>query len=431
MPRPDRGSTSSGAALSYRAVLALPHARGPFTAAMWARLGYGLLGLPLLLSLREGTGSYAVAGTATGLFGLVGAVFGPARARLVERRRSALMPLATCYAALLAALAAACALHVPGPLAVGLAFLAGLCPPPVGPLMRALWGRLAPDEALRRRALSLDTAAESTIFALGPVAGGFLVAVCSAPVVLAGCAALALSGFGLFSAALRRLPVTVRAAPSAGAAAGSPLRVAYLPTLLVLVWAVATAFAVAQIAVVAAWGTVSAGTLTALFSVGGVLGGLVYGRGRWPGALLHRALVLAAGSAACYGLPALAYAPAAAGAALLLAGACTDILLVTAYQLVELRVPGGSRAEAGAWLNTAYNLGAATGAAAGGVLVDRWGPPTSFTVTAALIGLCAAVCAALATGRRPTRRARPPAVHADLGRPGSRHPGEPSGARHR
>jgi predicted MFS family arabinose efflux permease len=399
---------------------------------MWARLSYGLLALPLLLALRDGTGSYAVAGTATGVFGLVGAVFGPARARLVERRAPALMLLAAAYAACLALLAAACAVHVPGPLAVGLAFLAGLFPPPVGPLMRALWGRLAPDEALRRRALSLDTAAESTVFALGPVFGGFLVAVCPAPAVLAGCAGLVLTGFGLFAAALRRVPVAVRAAVSAGAAAGSPLRVAHLRPLLVLVWAVAAAFAVGQIAVVAAWGTVAAGTLSALFSVGGVLGGLLYGRWRWRGALVHRPLVLAAGSAACYGLPALAYAPAAAGVALLLAGACADVLLVTAYQLVEHLVPAGSRTEAGAWINTAYNLGVATGAAGGGVLVDLWGPAMSFTATAGLIGLCTALCAALAPRRRPAARTQPRAAPTPSRGPRqeSRHPGEPSRPQH-
>ena len=60
MSRPVRGGAS------YRAVLALPHARSLFAAAMLARLSYGLLSLPLLLTLRQSTGSYAVAGTGAG-----------------------------------------------------------------------------------------------------------------------------------------------------------------------------------------------------------------------------------------------------------------------------------------------------------------------------------------------------------------------------
>src|SRR5215469_7531801 len=158
MSRPAQGGTS------YRAVLMLPNARGPFAAALLARLCYGLQGLPLLITLRNATGSYAVAAAAASVFGLAVAVLAPARARLVQRHASALMMLATCYALALSALAGAGALRAPA----GIAFLAGLFPPPVGPLMRALWSRLAPDKAYLQRALSLDTAAETATFALGP-----------------------------------------------------------------------------------------------------------------------------------------------------------------------------------------------------------------------------------------------------------------------
>ncbi|BDM74462.1 hypothetical protein HEK616_79490 (plasmid) [Streptomyces nigrescens] len=399
MPSPDRGSAS------YRAVLALPHARSLFAAAMLARLCYGLLGLPLLLTLREGTGSYAVAGTATGLFGLTGALLGPVRARLVERHRHALILLAVSYAVLLSALAAACAActgRLPVLLAICLAVLAGLCPPPVGPLMRTLWGKLTTDTVQRQCALSLDTAAESTVFALGPVLGGFLIAVSSAPTVLTVCAALVITGFGLLAAALRRASVSVRATSPAAGRPRSPLRAMGFLPLLLLVLGIAAALSLCEIAIVAAWGTVAAGVLTTLFSAGGVLGGLVYGRRHWRGALAHRPLVLVAASALCYALPAMVYAAPAAGAALLLAGACADVLLITAYQLVDALVPEGSRTEAGAWLNTAYNLGAALGAAVGGVLVDRSGPPAAFAVTAASLGACALICALCTLRRRAT-----------------------------
>ena len=65
MSRPSQGGAS------YRAVLALPRARSLFAAAMLARLSYGFAPLPLLLALKQGTHSYAVAGLASGLFGLV------------------------------------------------------------------------------------------------------------------------------------------------------------------------------------------------------------------------------------------------------------------------------------------------------------------------------------------------------------------------
>ncbi|MEV4611432.1 hypothetical protein AB0K43_02355 [Kitasatospora sp. NPDC049258] len=122
MTRPTRGGAT------YRAVLALPPARLPFAAALLARLCYGLLPLPLLLSLQHGTGSYLVAGAATGLFGLTGALLGPLRARLVERRPAALTALSLCCTTALASIAAGCALGIGAWPAVGLAVLAGVFP---------------------------------------------------------------------------------------------------------------------------------------------------------------------------------------------------------------------------------------------------------------------------------------------------------------
>ncbi len=158
--------------------------------------------------------------------------------------------------------------------------------------------------------------------------------------------------------------------------------------MLLLTAVIAAAVDGFAIAAVAAWGAPTAGILTGLFSVGGVLGGLAYGRRQWPGSLAGRPVLLAGCSAACYAATAVAYLPAVSGAALLLAGACADVLLVTTYQLVNVLVREESRTEAGAWLNTAFNLGAAAGSAGGGLLVDRSGSHLTFAAVAALTGLC-------------------------------------------
>jgi predicted MFS family arabinose efflux permease len=403
MPRPVRGSAS------YRAVLALPRARLLFCAALLARLCYALLGLPLLLALRGATGSYGVAGTAAGLFGLGGALLGPARARLVERRPAALPGLALSYAALLLALAAACALPAAPALTCGLAVTAGLLPPPVGPLMRTVWARLAGEGRQRQAALSLDTAAESTVFAAGPALGGLLVAMCGAPAALACCAIVVLLGFGLLTAALRDRPARPGAGPAAPGARG-PLRGTGFAPLLVPVLGAAAALALAEIAAVAAWGTPAAGVLTTLASVGGVLGGLLYGRSRPPGSLERRPLALGFGCALCYALPAAAYGLPGAGAGLLAAGACESVLLITMYELVAQLFAEGPSMAAGAWVNTAYNLGAALGTPLGGLLLDRSGPRPALAAAAAVAGACTAVGAgvrarALRAGVVPARGA--------------------------
>ena len=122
MSRPSTGSAS------YRAVLALPHARGMLAASLLPRLCYGMTGLPLLIALRDGTGSYAVAGLATSLYGLSVALLGPYRARITRGQRGfAFMLLAIGYVLFLTALAVACASHAPAIVDVTLVVLAGLC----------------------------------------------------------------------------------------------------------------------------------------------------------------------------------------------------------------------------------------------------------------------------------------------------------------
>ncbi|MEU2631460.1 MFS transporter [Kitasatospora sp. NPDC007106] len=401
MSRSFRGS------VGYRAVLSLPHARAPFAAALLARLSYGVLPLPLLLALRDGTGSFAAAGAAAGVFGLLSALLGPARARLVSRRPAALMVLTCCYTLLLFALAAGSAVGLPSWAAVLLAAAAGVFPPPVGPLMRTVWGELTDGEEQRRCALSLDTVAESTIFACGPVLGGLLAAHTTAARALAVCALLALAGFAAFARALRGRPAALPE-PAAGGTVLGPLRAPGFAPLLAVVCAVAAALAVDELVVVAAWGAGAAGPLLALFSVGGAVGGLVYGRLAWRAAPGRRLLLLAAAATVCYGLPAVLFAPPGAALGLFLAGACTDALLVTGYLLVEDLVPAGARTEAGAWVNTAYNLGGALGSAAGGLLADRADPAAAFTAAAVFLGGVTALVAL-----RPSRlrdRAEPAVV---------------------
>lgn len=388
MSRPAQGGTSASPA-SYRAVLSLPHARAPFAAATIARLCYGLQGLPLLITVLNATSSYAVSGAATAAFGLGAALLGPARARLVARRPRALALLATAYAVALAALAMASAVRLPPAIAVTIAVLAGLCPPPVGPVMRALWGTLTPTPAHLQRALSLDTAGESSAFALGPALAGALIKAVSAEMTLAACAALMLAGCLPLAWAVAGRPGEHAAAGGAGEGRGA-FRMGRLWGVGLLIFAVAGAFCAAEIAVVAAWGTVTVGVLLALFPLGGVTGGLAYGRRDWRAPLASRPRMLGIAAAACYAIPVLAFAPVTVGAALCLAGAATDILLVTTYQLVDAAVPRARHAEAGAWLNTAYNLGAALGTAVGGILAGSAGPRLSFAVVAAFAGLCAA-----------------------------------------
>uniref|UniRef100_UPI0015F0DB7D MFS transporter n=1 Tax=Streptomyces shenzhenensis TaxID=943815 RepID=UPI0015F0DB7D len=162
---------------SYAAVLRVPYARRTFLAALVARLSYGTVSLSVLLSVTGATGSYAVSGLVMALFGGTVVVLLPVRATLVDRYgpRRVLPSLAALYSALLCLLAVLTWRPGAPPAALATAAaLTGCVAPPLGPTMRAVWGRLADDPALLRRAYSLDGVAEELLFVSGPALVGLL-----------------------------------------------------------------------------------------------------------------------------------------------------------------------------------------------------------------------------------------------------------------
>ena len=128
---------------SYAALLRLPHAARTFGAALVGRLSYGVVFLSLVLAVTRVTGSYAVAGGVISLFGLTSSLLSPFRARLIDRHepRKALLPMTALYGLLLGAMAAVTwQPGAPAALLWMLGAACGACTPPLGPLMRTLWG---------------------------------------------------------------------------------------------------------------------------------------------------------------------------------------------------------------------------------------------------------------------------------------------------
>jgi predicted MFS family arabinose efflux permease len=181
---------------------------------------------------------------------------------------------------------------------------------------------------------------------------------------------------------------------------------------LLLVLGTAAALALEEVAAVSRWGAGATGALLTLCSVGGVVGGLLYGRRVWHTAASRRILALGAAAVAALALTAAAPLLPVAAVAMLTLGACLDMLLITAYLLVDQLFPEGARMEAGAWVNTAYNLGCALGSALAGTLLDSRGSLTVLVAAASAAGL--GTLAAVADGRfsrrpplRPSTRAEP------------------------
>ncbi|MGW3361181.1 MFS transporter [Streptomyces bungoensis] len=407
---------------SYAALFHIPHASRTFAAALTGRLSYGLVSLAMMLTTTHATGSLAAAGTVMALFGAASMFLSPARAALIDRHgaRHTLIPMSSLYAGLLTAFAVTAWRPGAPALAIGaLAVAAGACTPPLGPTMRTVWSRLVPNEALLRRAYSLDGVLEEILFVSGPLIVGAVVQ--GAPPA----AAVALSALLVWSGTLAFVmsppvadirPATVKTARTGrrwqgGRALARPVVVALgvgLSLGAVDLLVVAFAEQHHHRAATAAW-------VLAALSLGSALGGLLNGAadGRLsPGARLP----LTAGG---LGLALLAAAFAPSLGTLTVAVACAGFFvapaLTTSYLVADATAPAGFRTQAGAWVNTAVNAGSSGGAAAVGLLLGRLSLGWCFAIsgaaslTAALVTLRTAPTAPRGPGRSCCRTMPTPA----------------------
>lgn len=290
--------------------------------ALVGRIPDSIAATAIVVLVRSVTGSYSTVGFAAGAFGIGTAVSAPLTGRAVDRlgQRRMLPVLTVAFAGAPAALAAAC-----GHLAAGeldaLAVVAGLVRPPIEAALRAMWPRLVPPAQVDA-AYALDSTVQELIWIAGPLLLALLLATGRPQLPLIACAVVSVVGTVLYAMGLRAAP---GGRPDASSAPG-PLRRSALRILLVPAACYGVATGILNLALVAfagAHGGVAwAGVLVAVWGVGSLAGGLLYGSRDWGGPVETRAM-------SCLAL---------FGAALLLL-AVTPGLVVLALLMIPLGVP--------------------------------------------------------------------------------------------
>ncbi|WNI28378.1 MFS transporter [Streptomyces sp. ITFR-6] len=385
---------------SYAAVLRTPHAARTFGAALLGRLSYGIVPLAMLLAIKDATASYSAAGGAMAVFGAASVLLSPARAALIDRYgpRRVLPPIAGLYAAALCALALAAWRPGAPALALGApAVAAGLCTPPLGPVMRTLWSGLVPDRELLRRAYSLDGVAEELLYVTGPLLVGLIVrAGRPSAAVLAGAVLVVVGTLALVSSpVVSRGHTNTKAAPAEAPAAPRPvLRTSPALRRTALVTAsVGICLGAVELLVVAFTeqrGQAEAVSwVLAALSAGSAVGGLAYGAVRWKSANRMRLAAAAAGMGAALAVAGLSPRLYVLAAAVAVAGLFVGPVLTTGYLIADESVDPARRTQAGAWVNTAFNTGSSAGTATVGLLVERLPLALCFALAAAPALLCA------------------------------------------
>lgn len=277
-----------------RGVIATPGLPRLLAFALMGELPNGMLGLAILLRITQDGGSYARGGLVSAVAAIGTGSLAPVWSRLADRRGQTivLVPAAIAIVITTSVLATLAPNGTLWPLLV-VSLIAGASQPPAAVCARALWPAVVKDEALLEATYSIDSSMIELIFIVGPllvVAINGLVNGAAAIVttgILAGTGAL---GFATSSASRRFRHRAAREA--AGTAQPTKRRALASPGVRVLVFtafAMVAGFAAVDVSTVAAArhlsGNGAVGVLIAIWSIGSLIGGLIYGSRGWPAAL--------------------------------------------------------------------------------------------------------------------------------------------------
>jgi len=407
----------SGARAGYRQLLAQPGTVLFILASLAARLPVTMASLALILAVSAAY-SPGAAGLCAGAMTLASALAGPRRGRLADQfgpSRVLLTSGAGCTLALGSAIAAMRWLSAPVPVLMACCAVAGMCTPPVAPVVRTAWRRhLATAPDLLHAAQAWESTAIDVTYVIGPAIVAILASAVSALCTLAVAAAAGLAGCTALAATR---PIRAAGSREEECPRGSlrPWHVPGLVPLLTIAATTSAAITATELATVHAArlnGTpAAAGWLVAALSAGSIIIGLGYGAHRPPGSS-HAHLAACCGiwtvaQLACAPLP-----PLYGIAALLAIGGAGLAPGITAqYAIAADLTPVRAQTETFAWLNSTGRLGSAAAAIAAGWLPASGG----YLLSAALAA--AALLITVTPGHRGPPRGQHRRGH-DRGQPG-------------
>ncbi len=371
----------------YSALFALPGVARLFAIAFVARLPQAMTGVVVTLhvvtTLHRG---YGEAGLVTAVMTVGMAIGAPWRGRLVDRLglRRAVVP-----SVVVASLVWFTAPHLPYQALLAAVFVGGVYSVPAFSVTRQSLSVLVP-VSQQQTAFAADSVLVELTFMVSPLVGVWLATAVSTTVALTTTAVVTVVGGALLAWAD---PPT----RSAQASVGEPdhdrgVRGLITPGIVVvLLAAVAAAFILVgtDVALVAALNEAGRardiGWMVALWCLGSVVGGVVYGgRARGVSPLVLVALLGAATVPAAFatGQPWLALAVVLAGVP------CAASLSAINAALVR-QVPEHRRGEVMGWSGATSTAGNALGAPLVGLVIDRVTPGAGFLTAACVGGLVA------------------------------------------
>lgn len=391
----------------YREVLAHRAIRAAVIVGFFGRLPYFAGGLVVTLHVVQTLGrTYTEAGLATAMLVLAIAVAGPWRGRLLDRYglRRVVFPSIFVQAGY-----AVVAPHLDFEPFLVAQVVAGLFTIPLQSILRQAVISAAPDDK-RRAALSVDAMTLEVSAGVAPAIAVAAATYWSTTWVLTGVfAGNALTALIVY---LVNLPLQRAPLPAGTRPVRTSTRSWFGPAVILLLVAGVTStimFSSLDLATVATLNDADRaswiGVVMALWAVGSLFGGLLYGGLRRQPNPFVLLMLLALTTM----LPAVAGSSVLWLALLLIVpGLLGQPALTSTIESLVDRVPEAARGEAMGWHSTAMTAGLALGAPLAGMAIDRWGGPGGFLIAGAF-GLVAGLVL-WALGKRWVRPVLPPEV---------------------
>ncbi|AVC47185.1 MFS transporter (plasmid) [Rhizobium leguminosarum] len=371
----------------YKQIFAAPGAKGFSAAGFFARLPIAMAPIGIVAMLSQAHGEYWLAGAVSATYALTNAVISPQISRAVDRLGQTAVVVPTTIVSVLAFIALIAAANQNWPVwtLFASAFLAAAMPS-IPALMRARWTELFRNKPELNTAFAFESAADELVYIAGAsLSVGLAVALFPEAGMMVSTAFLALgtAAFIVQRGTEPKVRHVAGAAPVGSAIRQRPVQMITLA--LIFVGAIFATAEVSVVAITKELGQPNAASLViGVYALGSFLVGLTLGalNLRIP---LHRQLLIAVAILALTSLPLLVAGSSVMllAVAVFVSGIAISPTFITAFGLIERRVPESVLTEGVTWVMTGIGIGMALGAFVSGWVVDSYGPQSGFWVSAA------------------------------------------------
>ena len=367
----------------YAQIFRARGAKGFAAAGFVARMPMAMAPIGIVAMLSQAHGEFWLAGAVAATYGFANALIAPQISRLVDRVGQSRVLIPTTIVAVIAFGLLMLATHQAWPVWTLFATaLAAAAMPSYPAMIRARWSELFRDRPELNTAFAFESAAAELVYIAGAsISVGLAVALFPEAGLLASTIFLALGAFA-FIAQRGTEPTPTGASASSGKSAIRQRPVQIITLALIFVGAIFATTEVTAVAITEAWGDPGAASLViGVYAVGSFVVGLIVGALNLKLALEKQLLIALSVLAVTAvpllfvgSVPMLAFAVFASGVAI-------SPTFITAFGLIERRVPAAMLTEGITWVMTGIGIGMALGSFVSGWVVDTYGPHNGFWVS--------------------------------------------------